>query len=145
MKKLFLRFLLVLAGFAGLTISANAQVVDQVVVKIPFSFVAAGRTFPAGEYKISRLRDQEPSVLVIASLENRGDAVMLLAETREPSTSHGEAHLYFTTAGDQHLLSRVETAENDYNLSVPRAETLLAATPAKGGADSSSSGSSGSN
>ena len=142
MKKIFLRFLLVLAGFAGLTISANAQAVDQVVVKIPFSFVAAGRTFPAGEYRISRLRDQDPTVLVLASQE-KADAVVLLTVTRQPS--HGKAQLYFTTAGDQHLLSRIETADNDYNLSVPNGEALLAAAPAKGGAGSSSSGSSGSN
>ena len=143
MKESFLRFLLVLAGFAGLAISANAQAVDQVIVKIPFSFVAAGRTFPAGEYKISRLRDEQPRVLVLASLENRGDAVILHTETWEPS--HGKAELYFTTAGDQHLLSRIETADNDYSLSVPRGEALLAAAPAKGGTGSSSSGSSGSN
>lgn len=142
MKKIFLRFLLVLAGFAGLTISANAQAVDQVVVKIPFSFVADGRTFPAGEYRISRLRDQDPTVLVLASQE-KADAVVLLTVTRQPS--HGKAQLYFTTAGDQHLLSRIETADNDYNLSVPNGEALLAAAPAKGGAGSSSSGSSGSN
>ena len=143
MKKLFLRFLLVLAGFAGLTISASAQAVDQVVVKIPFSFVAAGQTFPAGEYKISRLRDQDPTVLVLASQEKGADPIVLLTVTREPS--HGKAQLYFTTAGDQHLLSRVETADNDYSLSVPHSEVLVAATPTKGGAGSSSSGSSGSN
>lgn len=136
MKKSFLRILLVLAGFACLSIPAKAQQVDQILVKIPFSFVAAGQTHPAGEYKVSRLRDEEPRVLLLANVENRSDVVMLLAETQEPA--NGKVHLAFATVGDQHVLSRIETADNTYDLSVPQTDTLLAAAPRKGGAASSS-------
>ena len=93
MKKAFLRIVLVLACFAGLTIPAKAQEPDQMLVKIPFSFVAAGQTLPAGEYKVTRLRDEGPRVLLLVNLENRSDVVMLLPESQE--APHGKVQLDF--------------------------------------------------
>jgi hypothetical protein len=138
-NKLFVRLLLVLAAFAGLTLPVKAQAVDQLIVKVPFPFVASGQTFPAGEYKISRLRDEEPRILLLTSLEKRADVVTLRAESHE--TSSGKGQLNFTTVGDQHVLSRIQTYDNAYTLAVPRSEALLAATPRKGAAVSSASGS----
>lgn len=137
MKKSFLRILLVLAGFAAITITAKAQEPDQLLVKVPFSFVAAGQTHPAGEYKVTRLRDEGPRVLLLVNLENRSDVVILLPESQE--TAHGKVQLDFTTVGNQHFLSRVETADYTYHLSVPQTEPLLAAAPRKGMAPASSS------
>ena len=136
MKKSFLRILLVLAGFACLTIPARAQAPDRILVKVPFSFVAAGQTFPAGEYKVTRLRDEEPRILLLTNVENQAEVVMLFPQSQE--TAHGKPQLDFSYVGDQHFLSRVETAEHTYNLSVPQTEPLLAAAPHKGGAASSS-------
>jgi hypothetical protein len=138
-KKAFLRIVLVLAGFAGLTIPAKAQEPDQMLVRIPFSFVAAGQTLPAGKYKVTRLRDEGPRVLLLVNLENRSDVVMLLPESQE--AAHGKVQLDFSTVDNQHYLSRIETADHTYNLSVPQTEPLLAAAPSKGAAGSSSSGS----
>ena len=67
MKKLLVRVLLVLVGVAGLTIPAKAQAL--VIMKIPFQFEAAGQTFPAGEYKITRLNDWDSRVLLLSSRE----------------------------------------------------------------------------
>jgi hypothetical protein len=135
-KKAFLRILLVVAGFACLSVPVWAQQTDQILVKVPFSFVAAGQTFPAGEYKVTRLRDEEPRVLLLSSVENRGDVVMLLPESQE--SARGKVQLDFATVGDEHFLSRIETADHAYTLSVPQTEPLLARTPSKGGAASSS-------
>ena len=137
MNKPFLRILVVLAGFAGFVIPAKAQ--DQIVAKVPFQFVAAGRTFSAGEYRISRLSDTNSRVLLLTSRENLGEAIMLRAETEEPS--QGQAKLDFATVGDQHFLSRIETANNAYTLSLPPTEALLAAAHSRGAAASSASGS----
>ena len=138
MKKLFVRLLLVLASVAGLTIPAKAQALDQIVVNVPFPFVAAGQTFPAGEYRVSRLRDGEPRVLLLTSMENRAGVVMLVAQSVD--APHGKSHLGFTTAGDQRVLSRIQTDDYAYTFAAPTAETLLGATPRKGAAASSSSG-----
>ena len=133
MNKLFVRLLLVLAAFASITIPAKAQAIDQLLVKVPFPFVAAGQTFPAGEYKISRLRDETPRILLLTNLENRADSVALRAETEE--TSRGKGQLGFTKVGNEHVLSRVQTDDYAYTLAVPRAR------PGEGGATSSASGS----
>jgi hypothetical protein len=135
LKKLLVRLLLVLAGVAGLTIPTKAQELDKIVVKIPFQFVAAGQTFPAGEYKISRLSDVEHRILLLSSREN-GAVVMFPTEAED--TPHDRARVAFATVGDQHFLSRIETANYVYTLSVPRTEALLAATPKKGAASTSS-------
>jgi hypothetical protein len=139
MKKTFLFILLVLAGFAGLITPANAQAQDQIVVKIPFQFVAVGQTLPAGEYRISRLSDSEPTILLLSSLENHSNIAMLRAVTKEPAND--KAKLDFTTVGDQRFLSRIETADNAYELAVPSAEALQAATAHPSSASSLSSGS----
>ncbi|HVH71037.1 MAG TPA: hypothetical protein VNB49_08020 [Candidatus Dormibacteraeota bacterium] len=138
MKKLLVRLLLILAGVAGLTIPAKAQALDQIVVNIPFEFVAAGRTFPAGEYRISRLRDEQPRVLLLASMENRANVVMLRTETQ--TTPSDQPKLAFVTVGDHHILSRIDTTNYAYILSVPSAEGLVAANSKKSAAPSSSSG-----
>jgi len=138
-QKLLVRLFLFLAAFAGLTIPAKAQAVDQLIVKIPFSFVAAGETFPAGEYKISRLRDAEPRILLLSNLENRGDVVMLRAESTD--TSNGKGELGFTTVGNEQVLSRIQTDSYAYTIAVPRADALMAAAARKGAAASSASGS----
>ena len=136
MKKSFLRILLAVAGFACLTIPAKAQAPDKVLVKIPFSFVAAGQTHPGGEYQVTRLRDEEPRVLLLTNVENRADVVMLLPQSQE--TAYGKVQLAFATVGDEHFLSRIQTADHVYNLSVPQNQALLAAAPSKGAAASSS-------
>jgi len=69
-KKLLVRLLLVLAGVAGLTIPAKAQALVE--VQIPFQFVVAGQTFPAGEYKITRLSDVQSRILLLP--RNSGQA-----------------------------------------------------------------------
>ncbi len=137
MKKPFLFILLALAGFAGLIIPANAQAQDQIVVKIPFQFVAAGETIPAGQYRISRLSDSEPRILLLSSLGNRANIAMLRAIAEEPA--NGKAKLDFATVGDQRFLSRIETADNAYDLAVPSGEALQAATANQGSASPSSS------
>ena len=134
MKKLLVRLLLVLAGVAGFTIPAKAQAL--VVVRVPFQFVAAGQTFPAGEYRISRLNDWDSRVLLLSSMENHVGVVLFATDAQ--GTPHDKAKLGFATVRDQHFLSRIETANYAYTLSVPSTEALLAATPKKGAVSSSS-------
>ena len=127
MKKLLVRLLFVLAGVAGLTIPATAQALVE--VQIPFQFVVAGRTFPAGEYKITRLSDVQPRILLLSSIEN-GAAVVVLAVDAQ-STPHDKTMLGFASVGDQHFLSRIETASHTYTLSMPSSPVLLAARRAR--------------
>ena len=71
MKKLCLRIAVALVSFAGLGITAKAQAADQIVVTIPFEFVVAGKTLPAGTYRVNRVSDDRWAGLILSSFENR--------------------------------------------------------------------------
>jgi len=137
MKKLCLRIAVALVGFAGLGITAKAQVVDQVVVTIPFEFVVAGKTLPAGTYRVNRVSDDRWAGLIFSSFENRAGAIVL--PTKVESTPNEKAHLSFETAGDEHFLSKIETADNVFTIPVSRAAILLASGKSHTGSSSGSS------
>jgi len=124
MRKLCLRIAVALVSFAGLGITAKAQVVDQVVVTIPFQFVVAGKTLPAGTYRVNRVSDDKWEGLIFSSFENRAGAIVHPIEVQ--STPDGKAHVSFETAGDEHFLSKIETADNVFTIPVSRAAILLA-------------------
>src|ERR1700720_4191628 len=84
MRKHYLRFLIALIGVAALGTAAKAQVVDQIVVNIPYEFVVAGQTLPAGTYRVHRLPDSYPEVLILSSFESR--AGLLVRSTEVEST-----------------------------------------------------------
>lgn len=144
MKKQYLRVLMGLAGFAGFAIAAHGQAVDHVVVNIPYAFVAAGTTLPAGSYEVRRASNRpESRTLLLSSYNNRGSALVLPFEVenardRKPQVS-------FQRVGNQFVLSKIQTAENVYaiSISVPSPETHLALGKSHDGA--SGSGSPGSN
>ena len=140
MIRKYFRMLAALVGFAGFAITLHAQTpaLDQVVVKIPFEFVAGGKTLPAGEYQVRRL-NHDPGFLLLSNYENRANAIVLPVESEE--SRRGKAQLSFETADNQHFLSQVDTSDYVYNLQVPRPDTQLAATPHQGISGSASSGS----
>jgi hypothetical protein len=124
MKKLCLRIAVALVSFAGLGITAEAQVVDQIVVTIPFEFVVTGKTLPAGTYRVSRVSDDRWSGLIFSSFENR--ASVIVHPTKVESAPAEKAHVSFKTAGDEHFLSKIETVNNVFTIPVSRAAILLA-------------------
>ena len=124
MKKLCLRIAVALVSFAGLGITAKAQVVDQIVVTIPFEFVVAGKTLPAGTYRVNRVSDDRWAGLIFSSFENRASAIVLPNEVENAPAE--KAHVSFETAGDEHFLSKIETADNVFSIPVSRAAILLA-------------------
>lgn len=52
-----------------------AQTHLEVIVKIPYEFVAGGRTLPAGTCTVSRLSDDRRGSLSIVSYEQRSNAL----------------------------------------------------------------------
>ena len=138
MKKLCLRILVVLVGFAGLGVAAKAQVVDQIVVKIPFQFVVAGTTLPAGTYRVRRVWDETSESLILSSYENNAGVIVLPTEVKSAPTD--KTQVSFETAGDEHFLSKIETANNAFTIPVSRAAILLAMGKSHTGAPSGSSG-----
>ncbi len=124
MKRLCLRIAVALVGFAGLGITAKAQVLDQIVVTIPFAFVVAGKTLPAGRYRVNRVADDKWEGLIFSSFENRAGAIVHPIEVQ--SAPADKAQVTFETAGGEHFLSNIQTADNVFTIPVSRAAILLA-------------------
>ena len=123
MKKL-LHIAVALVSFAGLGITAKAQVPDQIVVTIPFEFVVGGKTLPAGTYRVNRVADDKWEGLIFSSFENRAGAIVHPIEVE--SAPADKARVSFETAGGEHFLSKIQTADNVFTIPVSRAAILLA-------------------
>jgi hypothetical protein len=140
MKTGYVRFLSAFFGLAALAAAARAQAVDKIIVNIPYEFVAAGATLPAGTYTIQRASDRDFIQLSINSYENHAGVLLLsssVSETREDKPA-----VRFEQVGDQHFLSRIETADHVFTIAVPK---NAAPVVAKNQTSPSTSGSSGRN
>jgi hypothetical protein len=129
MKNSYLTAVLTLSCLLGLGISARAQELDQIAVKVPFEFVAGGQTLPAGTYSVSRASSGDPRSLVIRSNDN---SVFLLPSyfDGDPVSVNGgsgdHAQLGFKHVGDKYFLSEVQTLGGVYALRTPRPMTQVA-------------------
>jgi hypothetical protein len=123
MKKQHSIVLLALIGLFGLSAGAQAQEEGNVVTKIPYEFVAGGKTFPAGTYVISRISPERESTLVIYNHEIPHTSALL-----EPMSSDGgvdHAGLSFEFVGDTYYLTRVKTSAGVYSLRMPKAANTV--------------------
>jgi hypothetical protein len=134
MRKHCLRILIALIGVAGLGMAAKAQVVDQIVVNIPYEFVVAGKTLPAGTYRVNRVSRDNQEALVLSSFENGAGAIV---STQVENSSADKAHVTFEQVGGQHFLSKIETADHVFTIPVSRSEILEAAAKSARGTSAS--------
>ena len=141
MRKNYVRILIALIGIAGSGVAANAQaqVVDQVVIKITHEFVVDGKTFPAGSYKVGRASTFDARQLVIRNIDTNESALIAPAVVESAPSDH-PATLSFEHVGDEFLLSQIETAQHIFTIPVPRSEIMEAeAKPHHSGASNSGS------
>jgi hypothetical protein len=117
MYKQYGRILSVLFGLTAFAFTAKGQVVDQLAVKIPYPFVVAGKTLPAGSYTVSRANNQDVGALVISSFENHASVVVLSMEIAD-RTKVDQIGLSFEQIGDQYFLSKVETTQHVFTIPV---------------------------
>jgi hypothetical protein len=122
MKKSYVTAVLTLTCLFGLGISARAQDTERVVVKVPFEFVAAGKTMPAGKYSVGRISTYASSGLIIRSEKN--GAMLLPVVVERPAAD--QQTLSFEYVGGTYFLSKVKTPGGVYTISLPRAMVALA-------------------
>jgi hypothetical protein len=116
MKTIYIRFLSAFFGLAALAAATRAQAVDQLIVNVPYDFVVAGKTLPAGTYRVNRINDRDINELSISSFENRTGALLISSEVSE--AREYKPTLTFQHVGDQYFLSKIETAEHIFTIPV---------------------------
>ena len=122
MKQQLASVLLIITGLFGLSAGAKAETHRQIIVNIPYEFVAAGRTLPAGTYTVTQLSDDR--LLSIASREQRA-GVLVLANQFE-SRPVDDTKVRFEHVGDVYYLSSIDMLDGVYTLSLPRSALLMA-------------------
>jgi hypothetical protein len=140
MKK-YARFLVAITFLIGLSIAANAEIRGEIVVTLPFGFVVAGKTLPAGTYRVSRLSGEKFDGLVLTSYDKHTSVFVRPNEIE--SASPDKPQVSFQRVGDQNFLSTVQTTWDVYRFPVSRS-VIMEAT-ARSGNNASASASSGGN
>ena len=141
MRKQCSRILMALIVVAGLGVAARAQAPDQILVNIPYEFVVAGKTLPAGTYRVNRVSNIDQEALILSCFENGAGAIVF--STQVENSSVYKAQVTFEQVGGQHFLSKIETADHLFIIPISRSAILEAA--AKSPSGTSASGSSGTN
>jgi len=101
--------------------------------EVPFDFVAAQTTLPAGEYRVSQ---NEPVQGVVRLISSKGSsAAMCLAHAIQSNRPSGTAKLIFNRYGNHYFLSQVWSQGNDRGqvLRPSKAEREIAKTFSKPG------------
>jgi hypothetical protein len=97
--------LITFIGMAG-TGTASAETGTPMKVNIPFEFSVGDRTFPAGEYSLTKFRPD-----IIAFYDARGHNVgIALAHAQTNFEPPTDTKVKFEVVGGRHMLSEVWTA-----------------------------------
>jgi|ERR1700677_173080 hypothetical protein len=102
--------------------AALAQDPPLLIVSVPFEFVVAARTMPAGSYRVSRISFDAHSGLVISG---QGGSALVLPVAVDDGSAAQSGSLDFERIGDKYLLAKVETLDHAYAVAVPHATTML--------------------
>ena len=116
MKKQHVRSILVLSLLlvAG---SAFAQTIN-VHSNVPFSFYAAGKSMPAGQYSIRTLGTSGTNSLALQGSEP-GAVMILSANSSEKMVAADETKLVFHVYGSEYFLAEVWVAGNNLGHQIP--------------------------
>jgi hypothetical protein len=140
-RKKYASVLVAIICFLGLGVASKAEIRDEIVVTLPFEFVVSGKTLPAGTYTVSRFEDDKFGGLILSSYVNRTSVFVHPVEIETASAD--KPQVSFERIGEQNFLSRIQTANDVYNIPVSR--SVIAAATAGSHYNRSASGSSGSN
>jgi hypothetical protein len=130
MKKQCMRILIALISVAGFGAAAHGQTVDQITTKIPYEFVVAGKTLPAGNYRVSRLNETNGgTVLVLSSFENRASVFVMPAQFE--SGPADKVFVQFEQIGESYFLTSIQTGEHLFTIPLSKKQVMEAQAAAK--------------
>ncbi len=97
------RVVAVIALVAMVVLSGYAQQDVVMKAKIPFSFIAAGKTLPAGDYEFKVTQDRD--AIAVRNIETGATANVIVMTRLAPETiSSAKAHITFDQVGGKSYL-----------------------------------------
>jgi len=100
---------LFIAAASALTIipsKAQAQIVDDIEVNVPFQFHAGNVKLPAGQYRIHPLDDSDLTVMEISTVDGSTSALFQVGDTKTDSTP-AKTEVIFNKYGDRYFLAKL--------------------------------------
>ena len=88
------------------TISAQGQIIGELVANIPFTFHAGGAKLPPGKYTIHVLDNSNLGLMEIQSADGRTAALFQVREAQD-STEPKKSELVFNHYGNRYFLSKL--------------------------------------
>ena len=116
--KNFCKFLGLMGALAlGTTMASAASAADSIRVNVPFSFVVAGRVFPAGQYTVQQT---DSGVILVQGNKTSGIA---LSYPAAPAKGDSVPALHFTANNGQEYLAGVDGYSTARGVPVHAVET----------------------
>jgi hypothetical protein len=123
--KNYARILIAVIVILGLSGAAKAATQDDIIVKLPFEFVAGGKTLPAGTYTVRHLTDDVSGPLILTNRDN-GSSVFVLPYVSDHA-SVDKPQVSFQQVGEERFLSTIQTTFDIYQIPVSHSAVMEAA------------------
>jgi hypothetical protein len=98
-------FVALVFGLTMLPTKAQAQIIDQLDVNIPFQFHAGSAKLPAGQYIVQILADSDMTVMEIRSASDSTSALLEVRDTQTNGTP-AKSELIFNKYGNRYFLEK---------------------------------------
>lgn len=97
---------------------------EPILANIPFAFTVGNMTLPAGEYRVEKLQDSSPALLIQRT--DRGASMIVITFAVEVHAPQAQTKLIFYRYGKQCFLSQVWTAGNARGRELPNSRKAKA-------------------
>jgi hypothetical protein len=105
-RQYFLLLFIALVVLTTYPSKAQAQIVGDLEVNIPFQFHAGNAKLPAGEYRVHMLDDSGLTLVEISSADGSASALFQVREADAKSTPD-KSELIFNKCGDRYFLAEL--------------------------------------
>ncbi len=130
MRKQYFRIAIALTGFAGMSLAAKAQSPDRVEFKVSREFVVAGKTLPAGTYRVARASANNIQMLSLSNFDR--NVTVYVVATEIESNRGNKTEVTFQRVGGDYVLNKIETSDHLFAFENSHPEILTAAIGSNG-------------
>lgn len=117
MKKAMFRIGLMLA-LAFLAAAQFVRAQEPLVAHIPFAFVAGNTSLPAGEYRVQKVSDRSPALLIRCT--EGSPAIMVMTRAASVNAPQQNSKLVFRRYGNRYFLVQVWSAGSSRGRELPK-------------------------
>ena len=117
MKKAMFRIGLMLA-LAFLAAAQFVRAQEPVLANIPFAFVAGDTPLPAGEYRVQKVSDHSPALLIRCT--EGSPAIMVMTHPASVNAAQQKSKLIFRRYGNRYFLVQVWSAGSSSGRQLPK-------------------------